>query len=246
MSDFRLDGKVALITGAAGAIGSATARLLLAQGAALLLVDIDGRAAEDLAAQLSEMAAAHETDLSRAANCHEAVETCVRRFGRLDILINNVGICPRRSVLESSEEDWERIVGVNQKSMFFSSQAAVPHLRKAKGRIVSVASYAGRAGAAVDACIYSGTKGAIIAMTKAMARELAPDILVNALAPGPVDSDLVRELSAEKLQRVCDAIPLRRLAQPEEVAAAILFLAGPAASYMTGATVDFNGGWYML
>jgi 3-oxoacyl-[acyl-carrier protein] reductase len=163
----------------------------------------------------------------------------------LDVLINNVGICPRRSVGDSTEEDWEQIIGTNQKSMFFCSQASIPELRKSKGRIISVASYAGRAGAAVDACIYSGTKGAIIAMTKAMARELAPDILVNAVAPGPVESELVRDVQPTRLKEISNSIPLQRLARPEEVAASICFLASPAASYLTGVTLDVNGGWYM-
>jgi NAD(P)-dependent dehydrogenase (short-subunit alcohol dehydrogenase family) len=244
MDEFGLDDKVVLITGGAGAIGSATAHLLTARGARVLLADLKGDDARSLAAQLSG-AIAVEADLSRPEHCRNVVNACVESFGRLDVLINNVGICPRLSIASSTEEDWERIIATNQKSMFFCSQASVSELRKRQGRIISIASYAGRAGAAVDACIYSGTKGAIIAMTKAMARELAPDILVNAVAPGPVESELVRGVHPERLKEITHSIPLQRLARPEEVATAICFLASPAASYLTGATLDVNGGWYM-
>jgi NAD(P)-dependent dehydrogenase (short-subunit alcohol dehydrogenase family) len=244
MDEFRLDDKVAIITGGAGAIGSATARLLTERGARVLLADLKADDARSVAAQLRGCVVV-EADLSRPEHCRNVVNACVGTFGGLDVLINNVGICPRRSIADSTEEDWEKIIGTNQKSMFFCSQAGIPELRKAQGRIISVASYAGRAGAAVDACIYSGTKGAIIAMTKAMARELAPDILVNAVAPGPVESDLVRGVRPERLKEISNSIPLQRLARPEEVAASICFLASPAASYLTGVTLDVNGGWYM-
>jgi len=245
MDQFRLDNKVAIITGGAGTIGSATARQMTARGARVLLADLNTNEAESVAAQLGGSAFAYEADLSQTAHCKNVVAACVEKFGRLDVLINNVGICPRRSIADSTEEDWERIVGINQKSMFFCSQASIPELRRTKGSIISVASYAGRAGAAVDACIYSGTKGAIISMTKAMARELAPDILVNAVAPGPVESELVRGVSPERLKAISDSIPLQRLARAEEIAASICFLASPAASYLTGVTLDVNGGWYM-
>ena len=245
MDQFRLDNKVAIITGGAGTIGSATARQMTARGARVLLADLNTNEAESVAAQLGGSAFAYEADLSQTAHCKNVVAACVEKFGRLDVLINNVGICPRRSITDSTEEDWERIVGINQKSMFFCSQASIPELRRTKGSIISVASYAGRAGAAVDACIYSGTKGAIISMTKAMARELAPDILVNAVAPGPVESELVRGVSPERLKAISDSIPLQRLARAEEIAASICFLASPAASYLTGVTLDVNGGWYM-
>lgn len=245
MDPFRLDNRVAIITGGGGTIGSATARQMTARGARVLLADLNRKEAESVAAQLGAFAVACEADLSQPVHCRNVIAACVQKFGRLDVLVNNVGICPRRSIVDSTEEDWERIVGINQKSMFFCSQASIPELRKTKGSIISVASYAGRAGAAVDACIYSGTKGAIISMTKAMARELAPDILVTAVAPGPVESDLVRGVSPERLKAISDAIPLQRLARADEVATSICFLASPAASYLTGVTLDVNGGWYM-
>ncbi|MBI3667851.1 MAG: SDR family oxidoreductase [Acidobacteria bacterium] len=242
---FRLDGKVALITGAAGEIGSAVARLFRSQGASLALVDVNQQGVLALAEELSEAAMACQADVSTAGGCRRAVDAAVERFQRLDVLVNNAGICPRIPFLKSTEEDWDRIVAVNQKSMYFCSQAAAPHLRRTKGRIISVASYAGRAGAAANASIYSGTKGAIIAMTKAIARELAPDVTVNAVAPGAIDSAMVNVLAPDRLQALLQTIPLQRLGTVDEVAKAILFLATEG-SYMTGATIDANGGWMML
>jgi 3-oxoacyl-[acyl-carrier protein] reductase len=246
MRFFRLDNKVAMISGAAGAIGSATARLLSLQGAALLLADVSFEEVTRLAESLGSRVLPLKADFSMVEDCQSAVETAVKHFGQLDVLVNNVGICPRIPFLDSSEKDWDRIVAINQKSMFFCSQAAAPHLRKSRGRIISLASYGGRAGAAAYASIYSGTKGAIISLTKSLARELAPDVLVNAVAPGAIDTEMVRSLPPDRLSALVETIPLKRLGTPEEVAAAILFLSSSECGYMTGATIDMNGGWMML
>lgn len=246
MSPFRLDGKVVLITGAGGLIGSATARLFAAQGARLLLNDLDADSLHALTAEIGSSADSWTCDISQVSSCQSLVKKTIDIFGRLDVLINNVGICPRISFLESNELDWERIVSINQKSMFFCSQAAAPHLKHTLGSIISTASFAGRAGAVADASIYSGTKGAIIALTKAFARELAPDVRVNAVAPGAIDTPMVSALPPERLAALIETIPLKRLGTAQEVAAAMLFLACDACRYMTGATIDINGGWMML
>jgi len=246
MTGFGLDKKVAVITGAAGEVGSATARLFARQDARLLLADLADEKVKALALEIGSRAAPFQADFSRVTDCRACIEAAVERFGQLDILVNNVGICPRISFLDSTEEDWERIVAVNQKSMFFCSQFAAPFLRQTKGRIISLASYAGRAGAAANASIYSGTKGAVIALTKAIARELAPDVLVNAVAPGALDTGMVHALPQERLDALIETIPLKRLGKAEEVASAILFLAAADCSYLTGATLDMNGGWMMI
>lgn len=184
-------------------------------------------------------------DLSQVSSCYDLIEMAVKTFGRLDTLINNAGICPRVSFFDSSEDDWDRIVSINQKSMFFCSQAAAPHLIKTNGSIISTASYAGRAGAIANASIYSGTKGAIIALTKALARELAPHVRVNAVAPGAIDTPMVRALPPERLDSLIEMIPLKSLGTTEDVAAAILFLAADESRYITGSTIDINGGTFM-
>lgn len=246
MTMFRLDGTAVLITGAAGEIGSAVARLFARQGARLALADIAQDRVRSLAVDLGPHATAFCADFSTAEGCRAAVEEAVTKLGRLDVLVNNVGICPRIPFLEATEDDWDRIIAVNQKSMFFCSLYAAPHLQQSKGRIVSLASYAGRAGAAANASIYSGTKGAIIAMTKAIARELAPDILVNAVAPGAIDTEMVRALPPERLAVLLDTVPLKRLGTTDEVAATVLFLAAGDCGYLTGVTLDVNGGWTMV
>lgn len=241
---FRLDGKVALITGAAGEIGSAIVRLFGAQGAAVAGADVREELLEAVLKDAGPFASAHSANVATAEGCQALIEEVTARHGRLDVLVNCAGICPRIAFLDATEEDWEKIVAVNQKSMFFCSQAAAAHLRASKGRIVSLASYAGRAGAAAHASIYSGTKGAVIAMTKAIARELAPDVLVNAVAPGAIDTAMVNVLPPARLKRLVHNIPLQRLGTVDEVAEAVLFLS--AAGYITGATLDVNGGWMML
>jgi NAD(P)-dependent dehydrogenase (short-subunit alcohol dehydrogenase family) len=246
MSVFRLDNKVAVITGAAGGIGSAVAKVFSLQGARLLLADLEFDKVQALAETIGRDAVPCHADFARVSDCRMVIEKAVEHFGKLDILVNNVGICPRIPFLDSTEEDWERIVTINQKSMFFCSQAAAPHLQKSKGRIVSMASYGGRAGGAASVSIYSGTKGAIISLTKSLARELAPDVLVNAVAPGAIDTALVRNLSPEKIAALVETIPLKRLGTAEEVAIAVLFLAASDCGYLTGATIDMNGGWMML
>ncbi len=246
MSVFRLDNKVGVITGAAGSIGAAVAKLFSSQGARLLLADLDFDKVQALVAVIGRDAVACRADFSQVSDCRMVIEKAVEHFGRLDILVNNVGICPRIPFLDSTPEDWERVVAINQRSMFFCSQTAAPHLRKVKGRIVSMASYGGRAGGAASASIYSGTKGAVISLTKSLARELAPDVLVNAVAPGAIDTALVRNLPPDKIDALIETIPLRRLGTAEEVASAVLFLAADDCGYLTGATIDMNGGWMML
>lgn len=241
---FRLDGKIALITGAAGEIGSAIVRLFDAQGATVAGADLREDLLDVVLKDAGPSTSSHSTDLSTAHGCHALIEEVTAQHGRLDVLVNCAGICPRIPFLDATEEDWEKIVAVNQKSMFFCSQAAAAHLRASKGRIVSLASYAGRAGAAAHASIYSGTKGAVIAMTKAIARELAPDVLVNAVAPGAIDTAMVNVLPPRRLKRLVQNIPLQRLGRVDEVAEAVLFLS--VAGYITGATIDVNGGWTMV
>lgn len=241
---FRLDQKAAVVTGAAGEIGSEVARLLVQQGARVALIDIAAQQLSKLAVQWNGSLAV-EADISSADGCRDAIQRAVAALGRLDILVHCAGVCPRVPFLESTEEQWDRIVAINQKSMFFCSQAAAPHLKRSKGRIISLASYAGRAGAAANASIYSGTKGAVIALTKALARELAPDVLVNAVAPGAIDSAMVNVLPPDRLASLLETIPLHRLGTVREVANAVLFLAAEE-SYITGATIDVNGGWTMI
>ena len=244
---FRLDGKVALVTGAARGIGRAIATTLAAQGARVALADLLFDEVSAVAAEIGSGARAYQADVSVVAEIGTLVETVVADFGGIDILVNNAGICPRLPFADSTEEDWERLMSVNAKSQYFMMQAVRPHMKsRGGGRIVNMASTAGRVGAVANASIYSGTKGAIVMFSKAVAREVAAEgILVNCVAPGCVETDLMTNLPPEKVVALCEQIPLKRLAKPEEVAAVVAFLASDEAAYMTGATVDVTGGWHM-
>jgi 3-oxoacyl-[acyl-carrier protein] reductase len=245
-----LNDRVALVTGAGRGIGAATARQLAEAGARVAVADIDLQLAEPVAAEISQggrAAAAFGHDVARPEACDDLVGAVVARFGRLDILINNAAICPRIPLDDMTEADFDRIVGVNLKSVFFLSRAAGRAMRaNGWGRIVNVSSTGGRTGGLFNATVYSATKAGVISMTKAFARQFAPDhILVNCVAPGSVNTRLMSNISAMALDTTLSQVPLARLSEPDEIAAVIVFLASDAASYMTGATVDVNGGAVM-
>ena len=245
---FRLDHKTAIITGAARGLGRAVAELFAAQGAQLALID---RNADELAAFASELGpCAHPflADLSDVSALPALVEQIKNDLGRIDILVNNAGICPRLSFAESTPDDWELLMNVNARSQYFLTQAVCPFMKlQGGGRIINVASTGGRTGSMANASIYSGTKGAIAMFSKSIAREVAKDgILVNCVAPGVMDTDLMRNLPPERIAAICEQIPLKRLGSAAEVASIFAFLASDECSYITGATFDVNGGWLML
>jgi 3-oxoacyl-[acyl-carrier protein] reductase len=245
---FRLDNKRAIVTGAARGLGAAIARTLAKQGARIAAADINLAEVEKVASEIGNGSKAYATDVSNVTQIKSLVENIARDFGRIDILVNNAGICPRLPFAESTEADWEKLMGVNAKSQYFLTQAVCPIMKKqGGGKIINVASTGGRVGGFANSSIYSGTKGAIVMFSKSIAREVAADgVLVNCVAPGVLDTDLMRNLPPERTKAICDSIPLKRLGKPEEVAAFVAFLASDECSYCTGATFDINGGWIML
>ena len=186
-------------------------------------------------------------DISQVADCRRVVEETAKHFDRLDILVNNAGICPRALILEVTEELFDRVLDINLKGAFFLSQAAAAVMQKRKyGRIVNISSVGARTGGMVAASVYGASKAGLLALTKSFAREFAPfGIYVNAVAPGLMTTRLFTDLPQEKQQTLASQIPLGRIAEPEELARVVLFLASDDASYMTGSTVDVNGGWFM-
>lgn len=248
LKDFRLDGRVAVITGAARGIGQETAQLFAAAGARVVLLDVDAAAANQAAAAIGAQASARRMDVASEQEVTEAFDAIAASHGRIDVLVNNAGIALRRPTAELPLADWQRVLDVNLTGTFLCARAAAPHmLRQGSGAIVNVASIMGLSGGGLYPNIsYQATKGAVVNMTRALAVEWARSgIRVNAVAPTWVDTDFIAPLKGkpELMAEIARVTPLGRLAQPEEVANAILFLASPAAAMITGHVLAVDGGF---
>jgi len=243
----RLDGKVALITGASRGIGYATGELMSRAGATVILNYNRTRdAAENLAERINSAggkALAVKANVADRGEVEAMVETAIRAFGRIDILVNNAGIWTYGEIDTMPDEVWDETMNINLRGVFNCTRAVVPHMKKqGGGRIINLSSTAGQRGEAFHSH-YAATKGAIISFTKSLAVELAPhNILVNAVAPGWVDTEMSAEALKQEGDKITSIIPLRRPGKAEEIAGPILFLASDLASYMTGEIVNVNGG----
>ena len=242
--DLQFAGKVALVTGGAGAIGAAIATKLSDEGCHVVLGDLDLHAAEARAERMH--AEAIRIDVANAADVRNAIERVAARHGRLDILVNNAGILKTASIVESSIEDWDEVCRINLSSVYYCSKAVLPiMLERRYGKIVNIASMsAARAGGVFGNVLYGTTKAGVVAFTKGFARELAQHgINVNAVAPGLLDTPMTRDrLSGVSHDELLAAMPMRRLASVDDVANAVAFLASDAASYITGDTLLVDGG----
>jgi NAD(P)-dependent dehydrogenase (short-subunit alcohol dehydrogenase family) len=243
-----LQGKVAVISGAAGAlgIGFATAKIFAAQGARVAILDLDEAGAGRAAAELGPHHLGLACDVTDKASCERAVAEVLARTGRIDILVNNAGITQAIKVWDIDPESWDRIQDVNLRGVLYLSQAVMPHMRERKqGAIACMSSVsAQRGGGILGGAHYSAAKAGVLGLAKAMARELGPyNIRVNAVTPGLIQTEInAGKISDEARAKILEGIPLGRLGVPSDVANIFLFLASDLSAYLTGAVIDVNGG----
>ncbi|MGA8154287.1 MAG: SDR family oxidoreductase [Terriglobales bacterium] len=252
MSTRSLDGKIALITGGASGIGRATAALIAREGAAVAIADLNDEAGKSAARDIVQQggrAIFEAADVTDAGDCQRVVDRTLREFGGIHVLCNSAGIIRRASILELDEDDWDRVMAVNVKSIFLLSRLVIPVMVKdGGGAIVNVASGWGLAGGP-RAAVYCASKGAVVLLTKAMAIDHgAQNIRVNCICPGDTDTDMLRhearQLGEDEARFRAESArrPLGRMGRPEEIAQAALYLASDAASFVTGAALVVDGG----
>ena len=244
-----LDGKVALITGASRGIGKAIAMELAARGALVVgtsTSEVGARSITETLAQAGLKGAGMQLDVRDAARCEELLDSVKRDFGEVLVLVNNASVTRDNLALRMKDAEWEDVIETSLRAVFRLSRGVMRGMMKARwGRIVNITSVVAASGNAGQAN-YSAAKAGVVGMSKSLARELASrGITVNCVAPGFIDTDMTRVLADAQKQALLAQIPLGRLGQPEEVAAAVSFLVSPAAAYVTGTVLHVNGGMYM-
>ena len=249
--------KVVLITGAAAGQGRAAAIMFARAGASLALCDIDDEGLKETAALVVDAAdvdvLVQRCDMSSIPDVEGFVDMVTEHFGVIDVIYNNAGVMSRASIEETTEAEWDRVNDINVKGPYFLVRRALPALRRSEsGVVLNVSSTSGMAPPREGNTAYCASKGAVISLTRAQAKDLAPDgIRVNCLLPGPIDTampagafaHLPEEKKAEAKAAAVSRAMIRRFADPAEVAAVALFLAGPGSSFMTGAVIPVDGGW---
>ncbi len=242
-----LENRIALVTGAGRGIGAAIAEAFAREGASVAVTDVDEVNAQTIAQELRAEgyeAMALTMDVSNQGQVRKAVAEVESRWQRVDVLVNNAGICPLRSFEEIVEAEWDQVMAVNLKGAFLCSQAVVPGMRERQyGRIISIASVAAKSGGLAAGAHYAASKGGLMSMTFHLARVYAPyGVTANAIAPAITLTDMTRHWTDQDFEILKKDIPMARLGKPTDIASAALFLASDMASFITGEILDVNGG----
>ncbi len=242
--------RVAIVTGSAKGIGRAIALAFARKGVIPVVVDIDREAAQSVVAEIKGEGIDTDyflCDVSVVDDIKQCLAGVASRIGPVDILVNNAGILSTTSICDLDEAEWQRVMDVNLKSAVFATQAVLTHMIPRKwGRIINVASMAGRMGGFDTGCAYSVSKAGMIGLTMRVARRVAGEgITVNAIAPGPTNTELVQGFAPEVRKRLIDGIPVGRAIEPQRIGETAAFLASDAAEFITGAVIDVNGGMFM-
>ncbi|OGP53815.1 MAG: hypothetical protein A2Y65_12540 [Deltaproteobacteria bacterium RBG_13_52_11] len=244
-----LTGKRAIVTGAGQGIGKAIALKLAQQGADVIVDDINPETAPQTVREIQALGrkgVAVIADVSKRDHVERMIKTAVEELGGIDILVNNAGIARSNVLARLKDEQWDEVLNVNLKGVFYGIQAAVPSMMKQRsGKIITISSIYGRIGAIGDVN-YAAAKSGIVGLTKTVAKELARyNINVNAIMPGLVDTALLRGIPEKYLKPMIEEVPLKRVGRPEDIANVVAFLASEDSSYMTGAILEVTGGWNM-
>lgn len=240
--------RVAIVTGAGQGMGRAVTMKLASDGARIVVNDVNDEAADRTVAQVTDAggeAVAITGDVTSSSDVKQMVDGALEKFGSVDILVNNAGVLRPTKVIDIEEDEWDWVIGVNLKGTYLCSRAVLPAMQKAGwGRIVNFSSTAGKSVSTIGGAHYTAAKAGILGFTRHLSREVAADgITVNAVCPGLIDTEMVQTtIPSDKVKAYADSFPIPRLGQPREVADLVAFLASDEAAYITGASLDINGG----
>jgi len=247
---FVINGKIAVVTGGAKGIGKSIVVALNSLGMKTVIADIDEASGRKLEKKLKSKGFKAEfvyTDVSKSNSVNKLINYVIKRYSRIDVFVNNAGVLHDAQIIDIDDETWDRVLEVNLRGVFYCCRAVIPYMIEQKsGKIINIASLGGKRGSSNAGVDYCASKGGIMALTRQLAFQVSKyNINVNAVAPSTTETELIKDRSDKQKKRIISKIPVNRLGRPEDTAAAVLFLASTGSDYITGETIDVNGGSYM-